>query len=36
MLLELDEEALAPEKVSTSILTGLSLLVGDGDDAAVH
>jgi hypothetical protein len=35
MLLELDE-ALAPEKVSTSILTGLSLLVRDGGDAAVH
>jgi hypothetical protein len=35
MLLELDE-ALAPEKVSTSIFIGLSLLVRDGGDAAVH
>jgi len=35
MLLELDE-AFAPEKVSISILTELSLLLGDGDDAVVH
>ena len=35
MLLELDE-AFAPEKVSISVLTELSLLLGDGDDAVVH